>query len=32
MIGVFLATILGVVGLYYYGPQDYTRRGDCFRP
>jgi hypothetical protein len=27
MIGVILATILGVVGLYYYGPQDYTRAG-----
>jgi hypothetical protein len=27
MVGVFLATILAVAGLYYYGPQEYTRAG-----
>jgi len=27
MIGALLAALLGLVGLYYYGPQDYTRVG-----
>jgi hypothetical protein len=27
MVGAFAAAILGLVGLYYYGPQDYTRVG-----